>query len=151
MLVDRSVEAEAHLSFVGLGDLLAPVFEPVASSLSAPRREALEVALLLAEPGDRTPDPRAVGLALLDVIRLLAEDGVVLLALDDLQWLDASSAAVLQLALRRLHGERVGLFATWMQVSRRTSATPSYSPVPSAGLTPARGRSMLASMERRRG
>ena len=112
VLVHRSVEAEAHLSFVGLSDLLAPVFEPVVSSLSPPRREALEVALLLAKPGDRPPDPRAVGLAVLDVLRLLAEDSVVLLALDDLQWLDASSAAVLQLALRRLVGERVGLFAT---------------------------------------
>ena len=112
VLVHRSVEAEAHLSFVGLSDLLMPVFDAVAPSLSPPRREALEVALLLATPGEVAPDPRAVGLALLDVIRVLAEDGAVVLALDDLQWLDASSAGVLQIALRRLREEPVGLFAT---------------------------------------
>jgi ATP/maltotriose-dependent transcriptional regulator MalT len=112
VLVHRSVEAEAHLSFVGLSDLLMPVFDAVAPSLSPPRSDALEVALLLATPGEVAPDPRAVGLALLDVIRVLAEDGAVVLALDDLQWLDASSAAVLQIALRRLREEPVGLFAT---------------------------------------
>ena len=112
VLVHRSVEAEAHLSFVGLSDLLMPVFDEVSPSLSAPRRDALEVALLLATPGEVAPDPRAVGLALLDVIRVLAEDGAVVLALDDLQWLDASSAAVLQIALRRLREEPVGLLAT---------------------------------------
>jgi hypothetical protein len=112
VLVHRSVEAEGHLSFVGLSDLLMPVFDGVAASLPPPRRDALEVALLLAAPGEVAPDPRALGLALLEVIRVLAKDGAVVLALDDLQWLDASSAAVLQIALRRLREEPVGLFAT---------------------------------------
>ena len=48
-----------------------------------PRRRALEVALLLAEPGDEAPDPHAIGLAVLDVLRALAERGPVLVALDD--------------------------------------------------------------------
>ena len=51
VLVHRSVEAEASLSFTGLSDLLAPVLDEVASSLAPLRRRALEVALLLAEPG----------------------------------------------------------------------------------------------------
>jgi len=75
-------------------------------------RSALEVALLLAEPGDAPPEPLAIGLALLDVLHALAADRPVLVAVDDLQWLDASSAAVLQVALRRLREERVGLLAT---------------------------------------
>ena len=108
----RSVEAEALLSFTGLSDLLAPVFEEVAPSLAELRRRALEVALLLAEPGKVAPDPRAIGLALLDVLQMLAERQPVVLALDDLQWLDPSSAGVLQIALRRLRDERVGLLAT---------------------------------------
>ena len=68
--------------------------------LLPPRRRALEVALLLAEPGEDAPDPHAIGLAVLDVLRVLAEHGPVLVALDDVQWLDPSSAGVLQIALR---------------------------------------------------
>ena len=90
------------LSFAALSDLLAPVFDDVAPSLAPLRRRALEVALLLAEPGAQTPNPRAIGVAVLDVLRALAEGGPVLVALDDRPWLDPSSAAVLQIALRRL-------------------------------------------------
>ncbi len=43
---------------------------------------------------------------------MLAERQPVVVALDDLQWLDPSSAGVLQIALRRLRDERVGLLAT---------------------------------------
>ena len=113
VLLHRSVEAEASLSFTGLSDLLAPVFHEMAPSLAPLRRRALEVALLLAEPGKEAPDPRAIGLALLDVLRTLGERQPVVLALDDLQWLDPSTAGVLQIALRRLHDERVGLLATF--------------------------------------
>ena len=112
VLAHRSVEAEASLSFTGLSDLLAPVFQEVAPSLAPLRRRALEVALLLAEPGNAAHDPRAIGLALLDVLRMLAEREPVVVALDDLQWLDPSSARVLQIALRRLRDEHVGLLAT---------------------------------------
>src|SRR5690242_13877914 len=47
VLTHRSVEAEAGFAFAGLSDLVAPVFEEVADALAAPRRAALEVALLL--------------------------------------------------------------------------------------------------------
>ncbi len=111
-LSHRSVEPEALLSFAGLTDLLADVLEEVAPALLPLRREALEIALLLVKPGEVAPDPRVIGLAFLDVLRLLAEAGPVVLALDDVQWLDSSSLAVLQIALRRLRGERVGFLAT---------------------------------------
>ena len=75
VLVHRSVEAETSLSFTALSDLLAPVFDDVASSLAPLRRRALEVALLLSEPGAEPPNPRAIGLALLDVLRALADRG----------------------------------------------------------------------------
>jgi DNA-binding CsgD family transcriptional regulator len=112
VLVHRSAEAEALLSFTGLSDLLEPILEQVSPSLPPLRRRALEVALLLAEPGEEPVDPRAIGLALLDVLRALAARGPMLIALDDVQWLDAPSAAVLQIALRRLRDEPVGLLAT---------------------------------------
>ena len=87
-----SVEAETSLSFTALSDLVASVLDEVASALPPLRRRALEVALLLTDPGVEAPNPRAIGLALLDVLRTLAEKGPVLIALDDLQWIDPSSA-----------------------------------------------------------
>lgn len=112
VLLHRGAEAEASLSFTGLSDLLGSVFAEVASVLAPMRRHALEVALLLAEPEERPPDPHAIGLALLDVLRVLAERGSVVVALDDVQWLDSSSAGVLQIALRRLRNEPIGVLAT---------------------------------------
>ena len=112
VLVHRSTEAEAHLSFTGLSDLLGAVFEEVAPSLVPLRRRVLEVALRLTEPGDQPLDMPAVGLAMLDVLRLQAGRNPVLIALDDVQWLDPASAGVLQIALRRLRDEPVGVLAT---------------------------------------
>jgi DNA-binding CsgD family transcriptional regulator/Cdc6-like AAA superfamily ATPase len=112
VLSHRSVEAEALLSFAGLSDLLEEVLDDVGRSLLRPRRRALEVALLIAEPGDETPDPRAIGLAVRDVLQVLGERAPVLVALDDVQWLDSASAVVLQVALRRLREERVGFLAS---------------------------------------
>ena len=108
----RGVEAEAALSFSGLSDLLSDVVGDVAPLLLPVRRRALEVALLLAEPGDDAPDARAIGVAFLDVLRILAERGPVLVAIDDVQWLDEPSAGAIGLALRRLRLERVGFLVT---------------------------------------
>ena len=46
-------------------------------SLLPVRRRALAVALLLADPGSTGPDARAIGMALLDVLRRLSEFGSV--------------------------------------------------------------------------
>jgi DNA-binding CsgD family transcriptional regulator len=108
----RCLETEAAFSFGGLSDLVTPVLDEVGHAVAPPRRRALEVALLLAEPGSRPLSPRAIGLAFLDVVRSLSEQDTVVVAVDDLQWLDASSSVVLQIALRRLGRERVGFLAT---------------------------------------
>ncbi len=73
---------------------------------------ALEVALSLAEPGDAAPDAHAIGLAVLDMLRRLAGRTPVVVAVDDAQWLDPATAAVLQIALRRLRAELVGALIT---------------------------------------
>ena len=74
----------------------------------------------------------AIGLALLDALRTLAQRAPVLVALDDLQWLDPSSASVLPAALRRLANERVGLLAT----VRGTDAPDAWDPVGIRVLSP---------------
>jgi AAA ATPase domain len=102
----RPAEAERSLVHVGLGDLLAGVLDDVLPALPAPRRRALEVALLLDEAAEDAVDPRALALATRGALQLLAEDGPILVAIDDLQWFDASSERALAFALRRLHRQR---------------------------------------------
>src|SRR5215472_11246756 len=108
----RGAEAEASLSFAALSELFGPFFDEVALSLAGPRRRALAVALLLAEPGEQRPDAHAIGLAVRDALRVLAAGGPVVVALDDAQWLDPASAGVLGVALRRLGDDHVGVLAT---------------------------------------
>ena len=112
ILTCRGVEAEASLSFAGLSDLLGDEFEEAAPALVPLRRRALEIALRLAEPGEEALDTHTIGLAVLDLLATVSERGAVLVALDDLQWLDQSSAGVLQMALRRLGSHPVGFLAT---------------------------------------
>jgi len=102
VLASRPAEAERSLPHVGLGDLLQDVLDDVLPALPAPRRRALESALLLEEAGTDAVDPRALGTATLSALQVLAEDKRVLVAIDDLQWFDASSARALAFALRRL-------------------------------------------------
>jgi hypothetical protein len=75
-------------------------------TLPAPQRRALEVALLLAEPGDGELDPRAVGTGLTALLDRMAVGGPLVLALDDAQWIDPASARVLAFALRRPENHR---------------------------------------------
>jgi DNA-binding CsgD family transcriptional regulator len=109
VLTCRGAEAEAGLSFAGLSELLSDVLEDALDSLLPPRRRALEVALLRAEPGEGPPDPLAIGLAVHDVLRVATQQGPLLVAVDDVQWLDAASAGALEVALRRLRTDQIGV------------------------------------------
>jgi DNA-binding CsgD family transcriptional regulator len=107
VLSSRPAEAERSLAHVGLGDLFENVLDDVLPALTPPRRRALEVALLLEESKADAVDPRALGIATRSALQLLAEDTPVLVAIDDLQWFDASSARALAFALRRLGANHV--------------------------------------------
>jgi DNA-binding CsgD family transcriptional regulator len=109
VLMARPAAAERDLAYTGLSDLLEEVIGQVLPALPAPRRRALEVALLLVDAEHRAPDPRGVGVGALTALRALAESGPLLLAVDDVQWLDGSSSAALEFALRRLEDTPVSL------------------------------------------
>ena len=100
VLVSRPAEAERTLPYVVLGDLFAETESDALAMLEAPRRRAFESALLRAE-ADLPVDPRALGVAILTLLPLLARTGPLVLGIDDDQWMDASSAATLSFALRR--------------------------------------------------
>ena len=103
----RPTAAEAELPFGALADLLEGVLDTVLPALPGPQRRALEVALLLEEPGEARPEARAIAVAFTGCVRELAAAGSPLLAIDDVQWLDRASADVLAFAARRLRDEPV--------------------------------------------
>ena len=112
VLASRAGAAEAQLPWVGLTDLLRGTEAPVLAGLPAPQREALRVVMLQSSPGEPA-DERAVGTALLSVLSALAQSRPVLVALDDLPYLDAATTGALRFALRRLGpGSGVRLIAT---------------------------------------
>ena len=104
VLAARASGAEAQLSFAALTDLLHDVDDRTVAALPAPQGPALDVALLRSVPVGAPPEARAIALGLLNVLRALAGDGPVVLAVDDLQWLDPASAETLAFAARRLDG-----------------------------------------------
>jgi AAA ATPase domain len=113
VLASRPAEAETQLSFAALCDLLATVADDVLTELPLPQRRALEVALLLSEPEDAPPDQRAVAAGLLSALRVLSGRGPVVIAINDVQWLDAASASLLEFALRRVRADPIRVLLSW--------------------------------------
>ena len=111
-LAARPAEAETSFAYAALGDLLRDQLEAVAD-LPSRQRRALEVALRLDDERDDAPDQQSVALAVLTVFRQLAQLRPLVVAIDDVQWLDAASASVLRYAVRRLDAGPVGLLAAW--------------------------------------
>jgi DNA-binding CsgD family transcriptional regulator len=103
--------AEADLPFAALSDLLTGVLASVAAQIPAPQLTALEIALLLRPAGPEPPPVRAVGLAVLAALQGLVSAGPVLVAIDDVQWLDEASLDALTFALRRADRGPLGLLA----------------------------------------
>jgi hypothetical protein len=99
------------LTYAGLTDLLVRVDETVLDDLPVPQRRALDAALLRGAEGGPPPDPRAVAASLLSVLDRLTAAGPVLVAIDDLQWLDEPTRRGVEYATRRAHGPLATLTA----------------------------------------
>jgi DNA polymerase III delta prime subunit len=112
ILSARAASGEADLAFALLADLLEDATVEVLPELPSPQRRALEVSLLLEDPGAAPPQPRAIAAAFLSTLRLLARRRTLLLAVDDIQGLDSASRAALEFAVRRLETEPVALLFT---------------------------------------
>jgi DNA-binding CsgD family transcriptional regulator len=106
-LVSRPSAAEARHSFAGLIDLCDGLEGDALAVLPPPQRAALEIALLRDEPRGRPPGAQAIALGFLGVVRALSANAPLLIAVDDLQWLDGPSSDVLAFAARRLEHEPV--------------------------------------------
>jgi len=111
VLSARPSQAEAELPFAVLTDLFEPVDETVLGGLPDVQRDALERALRRRSrpvPGD----PTSVALATLGALRALAAVGPTIVAIDDLQWIDAPSLRTLAFTFRRARDANAGLVAT---------------------------------------
>jgi DNA-binding CsgD family transcriptional regulator len=106
VLVARATASEAEFPFGKLAELLDEQAAILLPKLPEPQRRALEVALLLADPED-PPHPHTIATGFLGAIRLLATESALLLAIDDVQWVDRPSRRALEFILRRLKREPV--------------------------------------------
>ncbi|MCV7089946.1 AAA family ATPase [Mycobacterium interjectum] len=98
----RAAAAESVLAYTVLADLLAEVDDSALADLPIPQQQALDGALLRYQGEAHNVDPRAVAAAFVTVIGRLAAGNPVVIAIDDLQWVDRSSANVVSYAARRL-------------------------------------------------
>jgi DNA-binding CsgD family transcriptional regulator/tetratricopeptide (TPR) repeat protein len=111
VLSARAAAAESVLAYGALADLLARVDVTELADLPHPQRLAIDRIMLRARSDGAAVDQRAVSAAVLSVIQSLSEESPVLVAVDDLQWLDPSSAQVVAFVARRLT-DQVGVLGT---------------------------------------
>jgi DNA-binding NarL/FixJ family response regulator len=129
-LVAQPAASEAGLPYAALADLLAAMPDDAFEGLPTQQRAAVGAA---AARGEGPVDQHALARA---VVHLLSGEPL-LVAIDDVQWLDAPTAAALAFALRRLGSSplrvllslRTGTqspleFETWEQSARRIEVGP---------------------------
>jgi ATP/maltotriose-dependent transcriptional regulator MalT len=108
VLAAGGAPVETQMAFAGLADLLESAIDDVLPALPGPQRDALRATLLLEE----SPVPqgaRVVSAALLTTLRELAAKTPLLVAVDDVHWLDPASADALSFAIRRLRDEQIAV------------------------------------------
>ena len=135
-------EWEMELPFAGLHQLLGGLLDG-RERLPAPQRDAVATAFGLSSGPQ--PDRFLVGLAVLSLLSDAAEEHPLVCLIDDVQWLDRSSAQVLAFVARRLAAESVVL----VFAERDSSALEELAGLPElrlGGLPDASARELLASV-----
>lgn len=102
VLTARASQAESVFAYASLCDLLIDVGD-LGADLPVPQRDAI-AQVLARTNGNGATDLYAVGAAVLSILNRCARQAPVLLALDDLQWMDSSSRTAIAFAVRRLRG-----------------------------------------------
>jgi hypothetical protein len=110
VLSTRAAEAESVLAYAGLAALLDDVESAAFDALPTPQRLAMDRVLLRITAGGPMTDQRAVGASVVSVLEHLARRSPVLVAIDDVQWLDQPSMQIVSSVARRLRGP-IGVLA----------------------------------------
>jgi predicted ATPase len=100
------VECEMRLAYAGLHQLIRAEL-PQLGSLPAPQADAVRLAFGLRE-GTR-PDVFLLGLAALELLAARAAKRALLCIIDDMQWVDEETNAVLRFLTRRLQADKIAL------------------------------------------
>lgn len=140
VLSAQGMESEAELPFAGLLELFRGRLDHL-DDLPAPQAAALGGALALYE--QTATDRFAIYAGVLSLLGALAEDGPVLVVIDDVQWIDVPSAEAVFFAARRLGAARIGVLIAGRNDVR--FEVPAGVPrVILGGLGAAAGRALLA-------
>lgn len=141
VLSARAVQAESVLAYAVVADLLDGADPAVLDALSSVQRIAVDRVLLNDRSDGLATDQRVTAAAFTSIVATMAERGPVLIAIDDVQWLDASSRAVVGFAARRLKGgvgvlvtertggENHGKAYTWLQMAGASLMSLGVSPM----------------------
>jgi DNA-binding CsgD family transcriptional regulator len=129
VVAQTCAEAEAEMPYAGLVGPIGHLVDDFADSLPSPQLRAIERTLLRAHgPGEAEAHTVAAGL--LSLFQAVLATGPLVVAIDDLQWLDAESDRCLAYALRRL--DRTGLLLLLAARDDSPLARSRVAPVPSA-------------------
>jgi DNA-binding CsgD family transcriptional regulator len=128
VLAARTGQAESDPAHTAVADVFAGIPPDVLAGLPDMQRLAADRVLLREHTAGRPTDERVTAAALLSAVHAMSAQKPVLIAIDDIQWLDPSSRAVLGFVARRIKGavgvvvtERSGrqpreTAASWLQV-----------------------------------
>lgn len=119
-------ETEANLPYVVLRDLLDRQPASALAGIPDPLRDALQAALFRAPTPGPPVDQLAVASASLNLVQQLAGSRPILLAVDDVQFADRTSLAILGYMVRRLDAEPVRVLFTLRTPQRRVSLRRSF-------------------------
>ena len=108
----RCSVADSAWAYCGLSDLLEALPPDATSQLPEVQRRALSIALLHEDSSIGSPGDRVVAVAVLGILRVLCRSAPLIVAIDDLQWLDGPSRSVLTFALRRMINDPICVLAT---------------------------------------
>ena len=111
VLAARVGQAESVLAYAAVADLLADVDGAILARLPDLQRLAIDRVLFRAGADGPPTDQRVTAAAFATLVEAVAADAPTVIAVDDAQWLDPSSRAVLAFATRRLRG-RLGVLVT---------------------------------------
>jgi DNA-binding CsgD family transcriptional regulator len=108
----RPVASEGRLSFASVVDMLAPIDAAALAALAPGQREVIGGVMFGTVDSGGSSQLRNIATGFLALVRHLATTRPVVLAVDNVQWLDSASRLVIEFVARRLANETVGLLCS---------------------------------------
>ena len=133
-------EAEMELAYASLQDFFRPAVGEV-EQLPQPQRQAVEI--VFGRRDGEAPDRLLVGLGLLNLLSQLSASRPVLCIVDDMQWLDTSSAQAITFAARHIARDAVAFLFGARRLTDQVRGLPALT---LAGLDDRGSRQLLATV-----